>query len=95
MSIDRATVRNIAQLARLEVHDDELDPLAAELSNIMNFIEQLSEVNTEGVAPMASVLDFPMPRREDKVTDGARADDILANAPEQEDGFFLVPKVVE
>lgn len=95
MPLDRAVVRNIAQLARLEVREDELDPLAVELSNIMTFIEQLSEVDTAGVAPMASVFDFPMPKRPDEVTDGDRVEDILGNAPEREDGFFLVPKVVE
>jgi len=95
MAIDRSTVRNIATLARLAVKDEELDPIAGELSNIFKFIEQLAEVNTDGVAPMASVAAMELPRRADEVTDGNKRDAILANAPEQHDGFFLVPKVVE
>jgi aspartyl-tRNA(Asn)/glutamyl-tRNA(Gln) amidotransferase subunit C len=95
MAIDRSTVRNIATLARLAVKDEALDAIAGELSNIFKFIEQLAEVNTEGVAPMASVAAMELPRRADEVTDGDKRDAILANAPEKHDGFFLVPKVVE
>lgn len=95
MTIDRSTVKNIATLARLAVKEEELDPLAVELSNIFKFIEQLSEVNTEGVAPMTSVAAMELPRRADAVTDGNKRDAILANAPERFDGFFTVPKVVE
>ncbi len=95
MAIDRAAVRNIAALARLAVRDDELDALAAELSNILGFVEQLAEVNTDGVAPLASVSAVTLPRRADEVADGNCRDAILANAPEMKDGFFLVPKVVE
>ncbi len=95
MSLDKATVRTIANLARLEVRDDELDHLAGELSNIMTFVEQLSEVNTDGVQPMTSVAALSLPRRADVVTDGNCRDKVLANAPEQQDGFFLVPKLVE
>jgi len=95
MSLDKDTVRTIANLARLEVRDDELDHLAGELSNIMTFVEQLAEVNTDGVQPMTSVADLALPQRADVVTDGNCRDKILANAPEQQDGFFLVPKVVE
>lgn len=95
MAIDRNTVRNIATLARLAVKDEELDPIAGELSNIFKFIEQLAEVNTDGVAPMTSVAHMDLPRRADEVTDGNKRDAILANAPEKFDGFFLVPKVVE
>ncbi len=95
MSLDKATVRTIANLARLEVRDDELDHLAGELSNIMTFVEQLAEVNTDGVQPMTSVAAMSLPRRADEVTDGNCRDKVLANAPEQQDGFFLVPKVVE
>jgi aspartyl-tRNA(Asn)/glutamyl-tRNA(Gln) amidotransferase subunit C len=95
MAIDRSTVRNIATLARLAVKDEELDVIAGELSNIFKFIEQLAEVDTEGVAPMASVAAMELPRRADEVTDGDKRDAILANAPEKHDGFFLVPKVVE
>ena len=95
MSLDKATVRHIANLARIEVRDEELDHLAGELSHILNFVEQLAEVNTDGVAPMTSVAAMTLPRRADAVTDGGRRDDILANAPASDEGFFLVPKVVE
>ena len=95
MSLDKSTVRNIANLARLEVPEDELDHLAGELSNIITFVEQLSEVNTEGVAPMTSVAHLELPWRTDQVTDGDCRDKVLANAPEQHEGFFLVPKVIE
>ncbi|MDO8605515.1 MAG: Asp-tRNA(Asn)/Glu-tRNA(Gln) amidotransferase subunit GatC [Phaeospirillum sp.] len=95
MSLDKATVRNIANLARIEVRDEELDHLAGELSNIITFVEQLSEVNTDGVEPMTSVAAMTLPMRKDVVTDGGRHDAVMANAPEAEDGFFTVPKVVE
>jgi aspartyl-tRNA(Asn)/glutamyl-tRNA(Gln) amidotransferase subunit C len=95
MSLDKATVKTIATLARLEVADDELDHLAGELSHILGFVEQLAEVNTDGVAPMTSVAHMELPRRADAVTDGNCQDKVLDNAPEQQDGFFVVPKVVE
>jgi aspartyl-tRNA(Asn)/glutamyl-tRNA(Gln) amidotransferase subunit C len=95
MSLDKATVRTIANLARVEVRDDELDHLAGELSNILTFVEQLAEVNTDGVAPMTSVANLTLPRRADVVTDGNNPQKILANAPERQDDFFTVPKVVE
>ena len=95
MSLDKKTVQNIARLARLDVPEAELDHLAGELSKILEFVEQLAEVNTDGVAPMTSVAHLEMPRRVDAVTDGDYRDKVLANAPEQYDGFFLVPKVVE
>lgn len=95
MSLDKATVRAIAELARIEVPEDELDHLAGELSNILHFVEQLSEVSTEGVEPMASVAAMTLPMRRDVVSDGGRQEAVLANAPEAEDGFFTVPKVVE
>lgn len=95
MSLDNATVRTIANLARIAVTDEELEPLARELSGIMGFVEQLSEVDTDGIAPMTSVADLTLPRRADEVTDGGYPDKVLANAPERFDGFFLVPKVVE
>lgn len=95
MPIDKATVRNVATLARIAVKEEELDHLASEMSNIITFIEQLGEVNTEGVAPMTSVAHMELPRRADEVTDGDRQADIVSNAPERFDGFFLVPKVVE
>ena len=95
MAVDRATVRRIAALARIKVPDGELDKLAGELSNILGWVEQLGEVDTEGVAPMTSVVPMKLRRREDVVTDGGIGDDILANAPQRRDAFFAVPKVIE
>ncbi|MFQ5959388.1 MAG: Asp-tRNA(Asn)/Glu-tRNA(Gln) amidotransferase subunit GatC [Alphaproteobacteria bacterium] len=95
MSIDKATVARIARLARIHVPEEDRAHLARELSNILDWVEQLAEVDTEGVAPMTSVVEMTLPRRADEVTDGGCADDILANAPRREDGFFVVPKVVE
>ena len=95
MSLDKATVRRIAQLARLRVDEERLAPLAQELNNILGWIEQLNEVDTDAVAPMTSVVEMTLPRRRDDVTDGDMADQILANAPETDGGFFVVPKVVE
>ncbi len=95
MSVDKSTVVRIAELARLHVPDDELDKLAGELDKILVWIEQLGEIDTEGVAPMTSVAAMTLPRRDDMVTDGGCRDDVLANAPESRDGFFVVPKVIE
>ena len=95
MAIDRATVRRIATLARIKVPDGDLDKLAGELSSILGWVEQLGEVDTEGVEPMASVVPMTLRRREDVVTDGTIADDVLANAPERRGDFFAVPKVIE
>ena len=95
MALDKATVARIATLARIKVPESELERLAGELSNILTWIEQLGEVNTEGVEPMASVAEMTLPMREDRVTDGGHPDKILANAPQHAHGFFLVPKVVE
>ena len=95
MSVDATTVRRIAHLARIAVADDELDHLKGELNAILAFVEQLSEVNVEGIEPMTSVTPMVMKKREDKITDGGISDDILKNAPVSEDHFFLVPKVVE
>jgi aspartyl-tRNA(Asn)/glutamyl-tRNA(Gln) amidotransferase subunit C len=95
MSLDQATVARIARLAKIELADDELAPLAAELSGILGWIEQLNEVPTEGVAPMTSVTPMKPVLRDDVVRDGGRAEDILMNAPEREDGWIVVPKVVE
>jgi len=95
MALDKSTVRTIAALARIRVPEDDLDGLAEELSHILGWIEQLDEVDTDGVAPIASVSGMKMPEREDAVTDGGIRDDVLANAPEPESGFFTVPKVVE
>ncbi len=95
MSIDNATVARIARLAHIDVPEADREHLAGELSNILRWIEQLGEVDTEGVAPMTSVVEVALPRRADAVTDGGAAEDVLANAPKRDDGFFVVPKVVE
>jgi aspartyl-tRNA(Asn)/glutamyl-tRNA(Gln) amidotransferase subunit C len=95
MSVDSATVRRIAHLARIAVADDEVEHLRGELNAILAFVEQLSEVNVENVEPMTSVTPMTMKKREDVVTDGEMADLIVKNAPAREDHFFLVPKVVE
>jgi aspartyl-tRNA(Asn)/glutamyl-tRNA(Gln) amidotransferase subunit C len=95
MSIDRATVAKIAHLARIKVPEAEQDALAGELSKILAFVEQLSEVDTEGVVPMSSAVATTLRRRPDQVDDGGYGEAILANAPDRADGFFGVPKVVE
>lgn len=95
MSIDHATVRRIARLARIRVSDTEVPQLANELSSILSWIEKLGEVDTTGVEPMTSVVEMKMKMREDVVSDGDIADGVLANAPRSEDHFYLVPKVVE
>jgi aspartyl-tRNA(Asn)/glutamyl-tRNA(Gln) amidotransferase subunit C len=95
MSIDINTVRKVARLARIRTTDTEAEVLSGELSKILKMIEQLNEVNTDGVEPMTSVIEMKMPAREDVVTDGGISEEILANAPEQTAGFFVVPKVVE
>ena len=105
MSLDKDTVARIARLARLKVPDEELAPLAGELSGILAWIEQLNEVDTKDVEPLSSVSDVVLPQREDKVTDGGIAAKVLANAPggavyvdradNNAGGFFTVPKVVE
>ena len=95
MAIDAATVKKVARLARIRVADAELEPLAGELSTILAWIEQLNEVDTEGVAPMASTEAVKLPMREDVVTDGGDPQAILANAPKADRNFFVVPKVVE
>ncbi len=96
MSVDKSTVVHIAQLARIRVPEEELDALAAELSNILGWVEQLNEVDTEGVAPMSSVIEgMELRPRKDQVTDGDCRDAVLSNAPETRDGFFVVPKVIE
>jgi aspartyl-tRNA(Asn)/glutamyl-tRNA(Gln) amidotransferase subunit C len=95
MSVDHATVRRIAHLARIAVADDEVEHLRGELNAILAFVEQLSEVDVEGVAPMTSVTPMTMKKRADVVNDGGIADLVVENAPAHEDHFFLVPKVVE
>jgi aspartyl-tRNA(Asn)/glutamyl-tRNA(Gln) amidotransferase subunit C len=95
MTVDRATVARIATLARIKLLEAELEPLANELSRILTWMEQLNEVDTSGVAPMTSVAAAGLPMREDRVTEGGRRQEILANAPRSARGFFAVPKVVE
>jgi len=95
MALDTDTVRRVARLARIHVADEDLATLAGELSNIIGWVEQLAEVDTEGVAPMTSVVETTLVQRADEVTDGGYAEQVLANAPEAVDGFFVVPKVVE
>jgi aspartyl-tRNA(Asn)/glutamyl-tRNA(Gln) amidotransferase subunit C len=95
MSVDAATVRKIAGLARLAVTDAEVDAMVPELNNILGFIEQLGEVDTSGVAPLSAVIPNKLRLREDVVTDGDCRDQVLANAPQAEHGFFAVPKVIE
>jgi aspartyl-tRNA(Asn)/glutamyl-tRNA(Gln) amidotransferase subunit C len=95
MSLDNATVRRIATLARIEVLDSELEDWAAQLTGILGWIEQLKEVDTDGVAPMSGGTDVALPWRNDMVNDGGHPELVLANAPEARDGFFTVPKVVE
>ena len=95
MALDKAAVAHIAALARIKVADSELEPLAAELSQILSWVEQLNEVDTGAVAPMASVAATGLPMREDRVTDGDCRDDVLGNAPRTAKGFFAVPKVIE
>ena len=95
MPVDADTVRRIAHLARIAVADDEVAHLQGELNAILAFVEQLNEVNCEGVEPMTSVTPMQMKKRADVVTDGGIADEILANAPAREGDYFAVPKVVE
>lgn len=95
MAVDRETVVRVARLARLKVPEDEAETLAGELSNIIGWIEQLDEVNTDGVEPMASVADMKLRWRADEVTDGGIPDKVTANASGPQNGMFSVPKVVE
>ena len=95
MALDKAAVAHIATLARIRLAEADLEPLATELSQILTWVEQLNEVDTSGVAPMARAVATPLPMRRDEVTDGACRDDILGNAPRTAQGFFVVPKVIE
>jgi aspartyl-tRNA(Asn)/glutamyl-tRNA(Gln) amidotransferase subunit C len=95
MSVDSAIVRRIAHLSRIAVEDAEVERLRGELNAILAFVEELNEVDVSGVEPLTSVLPMKMKKRADVVTDGGIADDVLANAPEREDHFFVVPKVIE
>ena len=95
MAIDAATVRRVAHLARIKTPEDRLEPLAQELNGILAWIEQLNEVDVDGVEPMTSNVAQPMRLRDDVVSDGDKVADVLGNAPRSADGFFVVPKVVE
>ena len=95
MSVDAATVKRIGRLARIRIEESEVATYQDELNAILGFVEQLGEVNVEGVEPMTSVTPMQLRRREDKVTDGGYAEKIVRNAPLTEDNFFMVPKVVE
>ncbi|RLL74205.1 Asp-tRNA(Asn)/Glu-tRNA(Gln) amidotransferase subunit GatC [Ochrobactrum soli] len=95
MSVDISTVKRVAHLARIAVSEDDAERMTGELNAILGFVEQLNEVNVDGVEPMTSVTPMIMRLRDDKVTDGGIADAVVANAPVTEDNFFVVPKVVE
>lgn len=95
MSVDRKTVIKVAHLARLALDEARVQALTDELNNIIDWIEQLDEVDTAGAAPMTSVVEAKLHWRQDAVTDGDRAEDVLANAPDPEYGFYAVPKVIE
>ena len=95
MAIDAATMRKVARLARIAEPEEKLEPLARELNAIMAWIEQLNEVDTDGVEPMTSAVHTPLPMRDDVVTDGGDLDTVLSNAPKRAGDFYVVPKVVE
>ena len=95
MSVNTEQVRHIAKLARIAMRDDELERLVPELNNILGWIEQLAEVDTDGVEPLTAVIDQHLRLRDDAVTDGNIRDEVLANAPDAQHGFFAVPKVIE
>jgi aspartyl-tRNA(Asn)/glutamyl-tRNA(Gln) amidotransferase subunit C len=95
MSVDAATVKKIASLARIAITDEEVAKIAPELDNILGWIEQLGEVDTSSVEPMTAVIANKLRLRDDAVTDGGKRDAVLANAPQAEHGFFTVPKVIE
>ena len=95
MSVSHEQVRHIAKLARIAMSDEELERLAPELNAILGWVEQLAEVDTDGVEPLTAVIDQKMRLRDDVVTEGNIRDEVLANAPDAEHGFFAVPKVIE
>lgn len=95
MSVDQDTVRRVARLARLAIAESRVEPMVGELNRILAWVEQLKEVNTDGIEPMTSVMKMDLKRRADRVTDGGYAEDLMKNAPASEDNFFVVPKVVE
>ena len=95
MSVTNDDVKKVARLARIALPEDQVEPMTKELNGILNWIEQLAEVDVEGVEAMTSVVETSLPMRDDVITDGNIQDKVLANAPRTEDGFFVVPKVVE
>lgn len=95
MSVDAATVKRIGRLARIRVEEDEVEKYQGEINAILGFVEQLGEVNVEGVEPMTSVTPMQLRRRDDVVTDGGYPEKVVSNAPLTEDNFFMVPKVIE
>ncbi len=95
MSMDKETVKKVASLAKIKMDDEELENIAPQLSGIIKWVEQLAQVNTDNVEPLSSVVDIPLPLREDIVNDGNYVDKILSNAPEETQGYFVVNKIVE
>jgi aspartyl-tRNA(Asn)/glutamyl-tRNA(Gln) amidotransferase subunit C len=95
MSVDTQTVRHIARLARLKMSDAEVEAMVPELNNILGWVEQLGEVNTDGVEPLTAVIDQDLRLRDDAVNDGDMRDAVLSNAPDAQHGFFAVPKVID
>ena len=95
MSLDHATVRRIARLARIEATDSDIESYVGEINNILRWVGQLDELDTEGVPPLTGVVAMDLPRRADVVAEGGLRDEILANAPHSGEGYFIVPKVVE
>ncbi len=95
MSVTPDDVRKVARLSRIKISEERVEPMTQELNGILSWIEQLNEVDVEGVEPMTSVVETSLPMRKDDITDGNRQDEVLANAPNSADGFFVVPKVVE
>lgn len=95
MSVTPDDVRKAARLSHIKIKDERVEPMAQELNGILNWIEQLNEVDVEGIEPMTSVVEMNLPMRADEVLDGNRQSEVLANAPNAVDGFFVVPKVVE
>jgi aspartyl-tRNA(Asn)/glutamyl-tRNA(Gln) amidotransferase subunit C len=95
VSVDKNTVRKVARLARIAIPEERLEPLSRELNGILAWIEQLNEVDVDGIEAMTTPVEMTLPMREDVISDGNIRDQVLANAPKSEDGFFVVPKVVE
>ena len=95
MSVDKKTVRHIARLARIALKDEQVKPMVNELNNILAWVEQLEEVDVAGVPPLTSVVEQSLRMRDDVVTEGGQADALMANAPQSEENFFVVPRVVE